>query len=387
MSSVNRLTLPVKTTYTTTMENLRHYLIDWLNERGYNALDELAEYDIRVTRDERYPNLFNLKYGTIMADKANPLVCACRGAVVERVDNDGDHSPYYRLVAYAFDRFFNIGEGHCHELDWSRTKVYEKFSGSLIKLFEYRGQWLVSTSGSVAGDGLVGKTEKTFDELFWDVFEKVGYLKECLDPSICYIFELCHLDNKDVINYDASKLPLLAVRDRDRDFEECDLEEFGWYGYVVAPSYEFSDLDSVLTKVEKRDSNHEGYVLFDGVGRVKIKSRLYCQLHRAWNNGEPDFSELFLNDDLDEFLLHFPEYRDKFSIYLDSAIPAMQSLCELMLLKYGALTQKEFAIAILKDAPSVSAACFAIRSGRYPTFRQWLADLRPQQLDKLLGIR
>jgi hypothetical protein len=111
--------------------NLRHYLIDWLNDWGYNALDELAEYDIRVARDERYPNLFNLKYGTIMADKADPLVRACRGAVVERVDNDGDHSPYYRLVAYAFDRFFNVGEGYCHELDWSRTKVYEKYDGCL----------------------------------------------------------------------------------------------------------------------------------------------------------------------------------------------------------------------------------------------------------------
>lgn len=106
--------------------NLRHYLIDWLNDRGHGALDELAEFDIRVARDERYPNLFNLKYGSILADKANPLVRACRGAVVERNDEG-----CYNLVAYAFDRFFNVGEGGCHELDWSRTKVYEKYDGCL----------------------------------------------------------------------------------------------------------------------------------------------------------------------------------------------------------------------------------------------------------------
>jgi hypothetical protein len=367
--------------------NLRHYLIDWLNERGYNALEELAEFDIRVARDERYPNLFNLKYGSVMADKSLPIVRACRGAVVELVENDGDHSPYFRLVAYAFDRFFNVGEGHCHQLDWSRTKVYEKFSGSLIKLFEYKGQWLVSTSGSVAGNGQVGYTGRTFDELFWDVFGKVGYSKENLDPSICYIFELCHLDNKDVINYDVPKLPLLAVRDRDHNFEEYDLEDFGLrYGFDVAPSYRFDGLDSVLSKVEKRGSNHEGYVLFDGVGRVKVKSRLYCQLHRAWNNGEPDFSELFLNDDLDEFLLHFPEYREKFQALLDK-IDRHSEVVSITVEQGRDMDQKEFAQFVIPLFPNLSGAMFALRSGKYSTFQQWLADLRPQQLDKLLGIR
>jgi len=112
------------------MENLRHYLINWLNTT-YNPLESLEGFDIRVSRDERYPNLYNLKYGSILADKSNPLVRACRGAVVELVENDGDHSPYFRLVAYAFDRFFNIGEPGCHELNWGTTKVYEKLDGCL----------------------------------------------------------------------------------------------------------------------------------------------------------------------------------------------------------------------------------------------------------------
>jgi len=369
------------------MENLRHYLIDWLNDR-YDALDALAEYDIRVTRDERYPNLFNLKYGTILASKSNPLVCACRGAVVERVDNDGDHSPYYRLVAYAFDRFFNIGEGHCHQLDWSRTKVFEKYDGSLTGLFNYNGDWVVSTSGTVAAASEVGSTGRSFAELFWLVFGQVGYSRDMLDSNLCYIFELCHRDNRIVVDYADPQLPLLAVRDRSNDFQELDLDSFcESSGFKAIESYDFGSLEALMSVVENRGADHEGFVLYDGGGRAKIKSSVYCQLHRVRGNGEPDFSELFLNDDLDEFLLHFPEYRDKFSIHLDSAIPAMQCLCELMIFKYGNLPQKEFAIAILKDAPSVSAACFAIRSGKYPTFQQWLADLRPQQLDKLLGIR
>lgn len=117
--------------------NLRHHLIEWLNQYGP---EPLADKDIRVARDERYPNLFNLKYGTILADKSDPIVRACRGAVVELVEDDGDHSPYFRLVAYAFDRFFNLGEGACHELDWTRTKVFEKYDGCL------HGDTLVETT-------------------------------------------------------------------------------------------------------------------------------------------------------------------------------------------------------------------------------------------------
>ena len=361
--------------------NLRHYLINWLNERGPNALEELTEYDIRVGRDERYPNLFNLKYGSILADKSNPLVCACRGAVVER-----DSTGCYNLVAYAFDRFFNVGEGRCHELDWSRTKVYEKYDGSLIKLFNYRGEWIVSTSGTVAAAAEVGTTGRSFAELFWSVFDGVGYSREVLDPDLCYIFELCHRDNRIVVEYAEPQLPLLAVRDRTQDFEELDLEDYGLQrGYEVAKSYDFGSMEGLMSVINNRGADHEGFVLFDGSGRAKAKSDVYCQLHRVRGNGEPDFSELFLNDDLDEFLLHFPEYRDQFQLHL-AKIETMEILALTMVSSYSHLDQKNFAQVILKESKELSGACFALRAGKYGNFGQWVENLRPRQLDNLLGI-
>ena len=361
--------------------NLRHYLLNWLNERGSNALEELAEYDIRVGRDERHPNLFNLKYGSILADKSNPLVCACRGAVVER-----DSTGCYNLVAYAFDRFFNVGEGHCHELDWSCAKVYEKYDGSLIKLLNYGGEWIVSTSGTVAAAAEVGTTGRSFAELFWLVFDEVGYSREVLDPDLCYIFELCHRDNRIVVDYAESQLPLLAIRDRTQDFEEMDLVQFcESSGFSAAMSYDFGDLAAVESAVNGRGADHEGFILFDGRGRVKVKSDVYCQLHKVRGNGEPDFSELFLNDDLEEFLLHFPEYRDQFQFHL-AKIETMEILVLTMVSSYSHLDQKNFAQAVLKESKELSGACFALRAGKYGNFGQWVENLRPQQLDNLLGI-
>lgn len=361
--------------------NLRHYLIDWLNDRGFKALEQLVEFDIRVASDVRYPKLFNLKYGSVMSDKANPLVRACRGAVVER-NNKG----HYKLVAYAFDRFFNVGEANCHELDWSRTKVYEKYDGSLIKLFNHNGDWIVSTSGSVAGRSDVGSTGRPFAELFWLVFDQVGYSREWLDENLCYVFELCHKDNRIVVEYAEPQLPLLAVRDRSRDFEEIDLVEFCILtGFNAAQSYDLGSMEGLMSVVNNRGANYEGFILFDGVGRAKVKSDIYCHMHRVRGDGEPDFSELFLNDDLEEFLLHFPDYRKKFQSLLDR-LDRYSEVVSTTVEQGRDMDQKEFAQFVLLHVPHLSGAMFALRSGKVGSFGEWLEGLSPKKLDALLGI-
>ena len=358
--------------------NLRHYLISFLNENGLEALNEKG---IRVSADERYPNLHNLKYGSILSDKSDPIVCACRGAVVER-----NEEGRYKLIAYAFDRFFNVGEANCHDLDWSRTKVYEKYDGSLIKLFNYNGDWIVSTSGSVAAASDVGSTGRSFAELFWLVFDKVGYSKEWLDEDLCYVFELCHKDNRIVVEYAEPQLPLLAVRDRSRDFEEIDLVEFCILtGFNAAQSYELGSMEGLMSVVNNRGADHEGFILFDGVGRAKVKSDVYCHMHRVRGNGEPGFSELFLNDDLEEFLLHFPEYRGKFQDLQDRL--DRYSAVVLETVEQGReMGQKEFAQFVLLHFPHLSGAMFSLRSGRVGSFGEWLEGLTPKKLDALLGI-
>lgn len=361
--------------------NLTEYLIDWLNWNPDTAFSLLSEMDIRVAKDSRYPNLFNLKYGSIMADKGSLIVQACRGAVVEK-----GAKGKFSLVAYAFDRFFNVGESYCHRLDWSRTKVYEKYDGSLIKLFYYKGEWIVSTSGSVAGASEVGSTGRSFSELFWLVYDQVGYSRDVLDSNLCYIFELCHRDNRIVVDYGQPQLPLLAVRDRSQNLKEVCLEEFALrYGFKAAQSYDFGDLDAVQSAVNGRGSDHEGFILFDGIGRVKVKSDVYCQLHRVASNGSPNFSELFLNDDLSEFLLHFPEYTEKFQSYVNT-LTDWGPLADKVVGDFGNLPQKEFAAKVFELAPQISGACFSIKSGKYSNFGSWLESLTPKKLDALLGI-
>lgn len=366
------------------MINLRNYLIDRLNDCIYLELENLGQYGIEVSRDDRYPKLFNLKYGIVSADKSDPLVCACRGAVVERVDDDGDHSPYFRLVAYAFDRFFNYGEYGAAQVDWQSAKVWEKMDGSLIKVFYYKGEWIVSTSGSVAGGSKVGETEKSFSELFWEVFNQVGYSKDVLKPNLCYIFELCHKSNRIVVAYDKPQLPLLAVRDRLLNFDEVDVEEVGHsHGFKVVERYDFGEKE-LIHMVNLRGANHEGFVVCDAMGnRLKIKSSIYCQLHAAVSNGNPNFSELYLKGDLEEFLLYFPEYVPKFQPYLEK-IEFFRKISENFVRDNNHLNQKDFALKVIKEYPSVSGPVFSIRSGESRNFMHFIEKLTPNKLSKLL---
>jgi hypothetical protein len=364
------------------MDNLRNNLITWLNDYGLGALEQL---NIRVSTDERFPGLYNLKYGVIGVDKANPIVRACRGAVVERVNNDGDHSPYFRLVAYAFDRFFNLGEPEADEIDWSSAHVYEKYDGSLIKLFWNGVQWVVSTSGSVGGAGNVGDSGKSFEELFWDTFRYMRYNIFDLNTDYCYVFELCAPENRVVVKYDDPMLRLLAVRDRLDDFNELNLKWFNRY-WSVAENFLLIGSDAVLAAANARGSDHEGFIVCDDSGnRVKVKSDVYVQLHRVHGNGNPDFSELYLNDDLDEFLLHFPEYSEKFDALLQT-LGFIAVSVNFFVSASAHLSQREFAEIVLADHRKLSAALFGIRSGKYANFNEFVSQMKPKQLDALLGL-
>jgi hypothetical protein len=363
------------------MDNLRNNLIDWLNDYG---LEPLADRGIRVSTDERFPGLFNLKYGSIGVEKADPIVRACRGAVVEEVLNDGDHSPYFRLVAYAFDRFFNLGEAEADEIDWSSANVYEKYDGSLIKLFWNGVQWVVSTSGSVGGAGNVGDSGLTFEQLFWDTFRYMRYNAFDLNPDYCYVFELCAPENRIVVKYDEPMLRLLAVRDRANDFVEMPLGDFSRV-FWVAESFDYGAIQ-LLQAVNARGADHEGFIVCDAYGRrIKVKSDVYVQLHRVRGNGEPNFSELYLNDDLDEFLLHFPDYSEKFDA-LRQNLDFIGWAVENFVQEYSHYSQKEFAGIVLENHPKVSGAMFGIRSGKYANFSEFVSQMKPKQLDALLGL-
>lgn len=351
------------------------YLEDWLNRHGLLAL---ADHGIRFTSDDRYPGLYCLKYGPT-ADKSSRIVQVCRGAVVELNDWDG-----HRVVAYAFDRFFNPGEHWAAEIDWDSARVFEKHDGSLIKLFHHDVfGWIVSTSGTVGAAIRFGEMDMTFEELFWRAFKNCNYSKQLLREDVIYIFELCTPENKVIVDHKYDRLPLLAARDA-RTMEEIYVESFSGIFDIATEHGVWSNLDGLAAWANERPGcDHEGFVVVDQHwNRIKVKGESYVQMHRAKGNGDPSFFELWRNDDLVEFWTYFPEYKERFKKLL-SRVEDMAFIVEGLVREYSQMTQKEFAAQVLHFHPKVSSAMFSIRAAKVTGFVDWLMQQNETKFNEL----
>jgi hypothetical protein len=92
-----------------------------------------------------------------------------------------------------------------------------------------------------------------------------------------------------------------------------------------------------------------------------------------------------LNDDLDEFLLHFPDYSEKFNA-LRQTLGFIDVSANFFVSASAHLSQKEFAEIVLANHRKLSSALFGVRSGKYANFHEFVSQMKPKQLDALLGL-
>ena len=133
------------------------------------GLDKLTEtFNIKVNRHSDFSNLVCLKYSQIESPMGEIIVQQCRGIILDEDNN-------WKIVSYPFSKFFNYGEGHASQIDWSTAKVYEKLDGSLMTLYFYQGNWHAQSSGMPDAEGKVNVNEFTFRELFWQIWSELDY--------------------------------------------------------------------------------------------------------------------------------------------------------------------------------------------------------------------
>lgn len=161
--------------------------------------------------------LIGFSYNQIDSPKTNPIVREARGIVLEK--------DTWKVVAKAFNRFFNDGEvqEEYETFNWDNFTCVDKADGSLIIVFNYKGQWYAKTRGSF-GNGQVPfpkpGEKTTFTELFWKLAEGLQEKLKTVDPNLTLVFEMCSLYNKVVRMYKEPKVYLLSV------FDTSDLREF-----------------------------------------------------------------------------------------------------------------------------------------------------------------
>ena len=281
-----------------------------LAHENWRELLAAAPYNLKISEDDGFV-LF--KYNQIASDFSQEICKEARGLILDTQDN-------YRVVRYAFKKFFNIDEGFAAHIDWNTAVATEKIDGSIMSVWYARGKWHLSTNGTInafkaelAGVG----PYKTFGELFESVLPLSTFAN--YNKHRCWTFELVSPYNKVVIDYPETKVYLLSVRDMD-SLEELGLDAVEMLadanGLAVPERYDLNNEADYRKVVEQMPEGHEGIVVRDADGeRVKIKTLLYFEMHKAKNNGVITLErivDLIRANDHHEFLSYFPEYQSMF---------------------------------------------------------------------------
>ncbi|MFW5871510.1 MAG: T4 RnlA family RNA ligase [bacterium] len=289
--------------------------------RSGKTLDNLKE-ELGIKSSE-WRDLVILNYSQIESPKTDPIVCECRQLILQKGTWD--------VVFRSFERFFNYGEALNlnNDFDYSKAVALEKIDGSIIGLFYYDGQWLMTTRGVIEGDCNVNDFMLTFKELFNMTVKQYPHFWDALEEKrekgfdYCYTFELVSPENRVVTIYNNKDLYLLTARDRQNDFCELNREVVSdlssEMGVRLPTMHNFSDISSLVQMASDLKELEEGFVCIDytnqkngNFSRLKVKNPAYLAISHLKESSTSSLRELLrlvILGEVDEFLAYFPEYK------------------------------------------------------------------------------
>jgi tRNA splicing ligase len=347
----------------------------FLRTQGLAALTQ--QYQIKINRHQQYPHLVCLKYSQQESPLSATIVQQCRGIILDAANN-------WSIVSYPYDKFFNHGEAHAAPIDWTSAQVYDKLDGSLMVLYHYNHQWHVQTSGTADASGEVGGFDRSFQQLFWQVWQELGYQLPS-ETDHCFIFELMTPYNRVVVKHQQNKLVLHGVRNRVNLQEEAPQTWADRYGWQVVATFALNNLKSIIAAAQTLDPlTSEGYIICDrAFRRIKVKSPQYVALAHLREGFSPRrLLEIVMNNEGEEFLVYYPEWGELYNQLRQKYDNLIHTIATTYQTHQYITTQKDYAIAI-QPLP-YSSVLFALRSGKASTPREAIQHLSRHRLEQLL---
>ena len=285
-------------------------LLNFIKEhKNWEEILSKPPYALKISRDNDY---VMFKYNQIESDFGYQLVREARGIILREKD--------WKIMCRPFDKFFNYGEQYAAEIDWSHVKVTEKIDGSLVKLW-WNGVWHWSTNGTINARkaivndalgvsfwNLICRGLQARDRFIGEFYDEIESIPNARSKT--FMFEVVSPISRVVIPYENYDIFYLGARDN----QTGKYEELLIFEDMRPHEWNFNSIEEVINAANNLTWMQEGYVVFDGVNRVKVKSPLYVEAHYMRSNGAVGIERLIkivLTHEEDEFLVYCPEYKEK----------------------------------------------------------------------------
>lgn len=244
-----------------------------MNQNELKAFVEQNPKLVTMRESTRYPGLFVLKYARrVFYDGLwNDYLEECRGTVVDR-DFNVIVRPFTKIYNHSVEARSPVFKDH------EVVMAYDKVNGFMASVTTYKGELIVSTTGSLDSD-----FAKMAEEMIYKTANVEAMKMACENGARTLMFEVCHPSDPHIIP-EQEGLYLLGVRGNSWDtlmghmaYETTAImldliaKEIGVFS---VPSYSVTtvgDLEkSMLT------SKREGVVFYHVDGRAaKIKTKHY----------------------------------------------------------------------------------------------------------------
>ena len=367
-------------------------------------------YCISISRDDIFGRqLVMFKYDQLNSDLGNEIVQECRGLVLDAVSLE--------VVSFPFTKFFNYGEPLAVDVDWKTAYCTQKIDGSLVKVVNLDGNFLISTNGMIDAFKCnlpenYGRPFDTFGELFMEGLKFYGLTKEdfprLFKPGITYMFELTSPWNQVVVNWAETKVWFFGQRDnstfKETFFGDSELADV----FDTPKVYPITNVDECVEAAKELPDNEEGYVVVDkDFNRIKIKSPRYIQLHYMAGNqiwSPTRVMEIIRDNEISEYVAYFPKFKvafdaikAKYDAYVRELKEVKDAIDNLMVVEWN-ITKKDFAkwVFTINTIRPYSGFAFAYFDSVYAKTKkegseirsaeEYVAKMRTSQLVDVLGL-
>lgn len=341
---------------------------------------DLIFYETKFVVEGYNVSVFNyrlVQYSDFLKPLEDKDINACEMRGLSFVFNsDGTLFNHYLMLG----KFWNINQVAETQLpllvDKKIISAYDKRDGSLISFIKMPNGKIVSKTKM----GFDNEQTIEVDKIVKNNANILKFVDECFDKDLVTMWEYTSFKNRIVLEYNTSELTLLKVRNN-KTGEYVDVEQFRGLGFNVVESLEFTDLESLMKRIEDATKIEGCVITFEDDQMVKWKAKEYMDLHHMIDdlNREDYVISLILNEMIDDFLSKLNENSDyekvkwieNIELKIRKYITQRTKDIDELVSKYNG-SMKDFALSYLKDKNFALAAKVIKGDSTYDTVKKWV---------------